>query len=196
MKNAINKEIDLLANALKARGVDIKRSDIIESMAISKGYRNSHEMMAEAKKAETLDDNPKETPAKNDVIIIDPQMTFLSTVMEIDATRDGTEYGGYFITTDDDLEDRIKALTMCAKAYGISEMMDPTLSEEDDLEELAMFFEGEMDTFDINPVAISVDVSELVTAIASGQGAEFMLNHLGQLAKMIKENLAKEAARK
>ncbi|WP_298842249.1 hypothetical protein [uncultured Salinicola sp.] len=52
MKTELHKEIDGIHAALKARGVDLKRSDVIESVAIARGHRNAHEMMAAAQKTQ------------------------------------------------------------------------------------------------------------------------------------------------
>lgn len=57
MKTELHKEIDGVHEALKARGIDLKRSDVIESMAVGRGYRNAHEMMAAAQRKEE-DEHP------------------------------------------------------------------------------------------------------------------------------------------
>lgn len=57
MKTELHKEIDGIHAALKARGVDLKRSDVIESVAVARGHRNAHEMMATAQNAKE-DDHP------------------------------------------------------------------------------------------------------------------------------------------
>lgn len=57
MKTELHKEIDGIHAALKARGVDLKRSDVIESVAVARGHRNAHEMMAAAQNAKE-DDHP------------------------------------------------------------------------------------------------------------------------------------------
>jgi len=50
MKTKLHKEVDAQLKFLKERGIDVKRSDVIESMARAKGFRNAHEMMASEKK--------------------------------------------------------------------------------------------------------------------------------------------------
>lgn len=57
MKTELHKEIDGIHAALKARGIDLKRSDVIESIAIGRGFRNAHEMMAAGQKEDKAD-NP------------------------------------------------------------------------------------------------------------------------------------------
>ena len=57
MKTELHKEIDGILEALQARGVTVKRSDVIESVAAGRGFRNAHQMMAAAQKAEE-DEHP------------------------------------------------------------------------------------------------------------------------------------------
>ena len=57
MKTELHKEIDGIHAALRARGVDLKRSDVIESVAVARGHRNAHEMMAAAQQEDKAD-NP------------------------------------------------------------------------------------------------------------------------------------------
>lgn len=49
MKTDLNREIAGITKALADRGVDVKQSDIIESVAVARGFRNAHEMMADTK---------------------------------------------------------------------------------------------------------------------------------------------------
>lgn len=51
MKTELHNEVDGLLNALRDRGVEVKRSDVIESLAKARGHRNAHEMMAAAKES-------------------------------------------------------------------------------------------------------------------------------------------------
>jgi len=48
-KTAIHAEIDALTTALADRGINLKRSDVIEAVAKARGHRNAHEMMANAR---------------------------------------------------------------------------------------------------------------------------------------------------
>ena len=60
-KTAINNEINALHKELKARGVDVKQSDVLEAMAKAKGFRNSHVMMASEPKADELHPFPADS---------------------------------------------------------------------------------------------------------------------------------------
>lgn len=51
MKTELHREIDALTAALADRGIDVQRSDVIESVAKARGHRNAHEMMAATKKS-------------------------------------------------------------------------------------------------------------------------------------------------
>lgn len=66
MKTELHKEIDGIHAALKARGIDLKRSDVIESIAIGRGFRNAHEMMAQANKGE-VEEHPFAEDAGSEV---------------------------------------------------------------------------------------------------------------------------------
>lgn len=68
MKTKLHKEIDAQLKFLKERGVEIKRSDVIESMAKAKGFRNAHEMMASEKKENIhpFDEEKHEAPNYDD----------------------------------------------------------------------------------------------------------------------------------
>ncbi|MBS7671756.1 hypothetical protein [Croceicoccus gelatinilyticus] len=61
MKTKLHTEIDGLYNTLKARGIEVQRCDIIEALAAGRSFRNSHEMMAAARKAESA--TPLNTPS-------------------------------------------------------------------------------------------------------------------------------------
>ena len=63
MKTELHLEIEAITKALKDRGIDVKQSDVIESVAKARGHRNAHEMMASASKA---------TPAATLVPITEP----------------------------------------------------------------------------------------------------------------------------
>lgn len=56
MKTQLHNEIDGIHKALAARGIALKRADVIEALASARGFRNSHAMLAAAQ--------PIDPPAK------------------------------------------------------------------------------------------------------------------------------------
>ncbi len=300
MKTAIHKEVDRLIESLTARNITVKRTEVFEMLAHTKGYKNSNAMMADDKamtakakdERHPLDDpmNPESIDAlkaknadlkrrnhtlennllssyvsgfdwrewtrtvkeachhnkapvddKNLEIIrlavadnhsksssserssaetkvaelgkrflpailarmdaaeeklgqaasqdIDQEIEFLNKVMIVSANRDAIEYDAYFEDQGSEDANNILAARMCAKAYGIAEMMDETLNDDDNIDDLYDNCMAELEAFHVSRYSIEIPIADMLKAITRGEGAILAMNIMRKDAEAIREEM-------
>ena len=299
MKTELHKEVDGILEGLRARGIEVKRSDVIESMAKARGHRNAHEMMAKAKdedlhpfaeekssnagisqedrdcheqlrlrtleveqlrediesmermcifdwvgwnktvkamkkashhnKAPISDEDlnlmrmavsdnhckssssersdaeyrvmglaKKRMPAilarldaaeellGNGEVMAGPVLEALKGLREVEANRDGGLYDDYFLPDlDSELDEDQQGVMMAAKAFSIDDLHTLTGTAEDDIYERIEELEGDMDSCQVGPASVSINVIEAVEALQRGEGSVLLHNQLLAMAREV-----------
>lgn len=103
----------------------------------------------------------------------------LSNMRQVRATRDGDAFEALFAAGPDAHEEAIR---LAAKAFSIHDMLEDNAAGHT-LEERLNFVEGEMDTFDIEPVAITLDPARLLAAIRHHNTLSYLECTIVQLEK-------------
>ena len=103
----------------------------------------------------------------------------LSKMRQVRATRDGDTFEALFAAGPDEHN---AAIRLAAKAFSIHDMLEDNAAG-DTLEERLDFAEGDMDTFEIEPVAITLDPARLLAAIKQHETLSYVECTIVQLEK-------------
>lgn len=300
MKTELHKEIDGILEALQARGVTVKRSDVIESVAAGRGFRNAHEMMAAAQKAEE-DEHPfaedvamphdnedvsdlkrqlnlrnleiedlrldignmermsifdwvgwnktikamkkaahfgKDPISDEDLVLVrmavsdnhcksssaersnaewrvmelakkrfpailsrldaaeellgkgevmtGPILDAIKDMLEVEANRDGDLYDDYFLPDpNSDLTEDQQGIMMAAKAFSIDDLHTLSGSDKDDIDERIDELAADMDSCEVGPASVRINVAEAVEALRRGEGSILLHKQLMAMAREV-----------
>lgn len=179
-KGAVHSDIDQLLQAMMGRGLNAKRSDAIEILAQINGCRNSHEMMAHPTRRRT--ESPE--PSLKDLV---KPLDRLSKFKTVKATRDGHSFEAVICAEEEDeFEVAVRA---AARGFDISDIIDePNAYSGMDLDERLAFAEGEMDTFDVEPIAITLDPRKFSNSLRQKAEIAFIREAIVSLEMSIKIN--------
>lgn len=301
MKTELHKEVDGILEALHGRGIEVKRSDVIESLAKGRGFRNAHEMMSASNKEEpevhpfaeegvapearsdgerelreklrlreieiedlrhdignmermsifdwvgwnktikamkkaahhgkdpisdedlmlvrmAVSDNhcksssaerhsaqyrvmdlaKKRMPAilsrldaaeellGKGEIMTGPILEAIKDMVEVEANRDGDLFDDYFLPEpDSDLDREQQGVLRAAKAFSIDDLHTLSGADEDDIHERIEELEADMDSCQVGPASVRINVAEAVEALRRGEGSILLHRELMAMARAV-----------